>query len=150
MKHKSETKIPQKDLNSREYEKEMPHISTQDTGDMHDLDEYDDYLSRHSNQQSQNTEGYDHSQQHFNYGFFDKSSLTNVYVNAKQLSCIKKRKMRRDYLDKLMVPPRNTYLHESRHRHAMKRLRAPSGRFLTKEETEEFLKNQEVDQREDL
>jgi hypothetical protein len=32
----------------------------------------------------------------------------------------------------------------------MKRLRAPSGRFLTKEETEEFLKNQEVDQREDL
>lgn len=75
----------------------------------------------------------------YDYGFpFNDQSFQPLYVNAKQLSWIKKRKGRRDLLDSLMVSSRSNYLHESRHRHAMKRLRAPSGRFLTKEETEDF------------
>ncbi|RVD91016.1 nuclear transcription factor Y subunit [Tubulinosema ratisbonensis] len=57
-----------------------------------------------------------------------------VYVNVKQYAAIRKRKARRDYLDSLMEIQKSSYLHESRHRHAMNRLRAPSGRFLTKEE----------------
>ncbi|KAH9386382.1 uncharacterized protein NEMAJ01_1278 [Nematocida major] len=57
-----------------------------------------------------------------------------VYVNANQYQCIKKRKERRDYLDSLEKKTNAAYQHESRHKHAMKRPRAPSGRFLTKEE----------------
>lgn len=61
-------------------------------------------------------------------------SVEEVYVNIKQFEAIKKRKSRRDYLDSLMGIQKSSYLHESRHRHAMNRLRAPSGRFLTKDE----------------
>ncbi|KCZ80023.1 hypothetical protein H312_02580 [Anncaliia algerae PRA339] len=71
-----------------------------------------------------------------------------VYVNVKQYSAIKKRKARRDYLDSLMEIQKSTYLHESRHRHAMNRLRAPSGRFLTKEEMA-MLKNPKSSQNEE-
>lgn len=75
----------------------------------------------------------------YDYGIpFNDQTFQPLYVNAKQLNWIRKRKNRRDTLDSLMVILRSNYLHESRHRHAMKRLRAPSGRFLTKEETEEF------------
>ncbi|ADM11285.1 CCAAT-binding factor subunit B [Encephalitozoon intestinalis ATCC 50506] len=79
-----------------------------------------------------------------NYGAYDYSfpfsdqPFQPLYVNAKQLNWIKKRKSRRDILDTLMITNKRNYLHESRHKHAMKRLRAPSGRFLTKEETEEL------------
>ena len=66
-----------------------------------------------------------------------KPSIHEVYVNIKQYKAIKMRKARRDYLDTLMEIHRSSYLHESRHRHAMNRLRAPSGRFLTKEEMAE-------------
>lgn len=62
-----------------------------------------------------------------------------LYVNAHQFNSIRKRKMRRDFLDSITVSKNSlSYLHESRHRHAMNRLRAPSGRFLTKEEAEEM------------
>lgn len=57
-----------------------------------------------------------------------------MFINPKQIYWIRKRKLRREMLDSIMVTQNNNYLHESRHRHAMKRLRAPSGRFLTKEE----------------
>lgn len=75
----------------------------------------------------------------YEYSFpFNDQAFQPLYVNAKQLNWIKKRKARRDMLDTLMVTSKRNYLHESRHKHAMKRLRAPSGRFLTKEETEEL------------
>ncbi|KAM0672536.1 subunit B of CCAAT-binding transcription factor [Ordospora colligata] len=80
------------------------------------------------------------------YGVYDyhfpytDQSFQPMYINPKQLNWIMKRKARRDVLDSLMVANRRNYLHESRHIHAMKRLRAPSGRFLTKRETEEFIK----------
>lgn len=67
-----------------------------------------------------------------------------LYVNVKQFHAIRKRKMRRDHLDTLMKQQNSGYLHESRHRHAMNRMRAPSGRFLTKEETAK-LKNRRKD-----
>lgn len=63
-----------------------------------------------------------------------------IFINPKQLYWIKKRKIRRELLDSIMVHQNNNYMHESRHRHAMKRLRAPSGRFLTKEEMAEYKK----------
>jgi CCAAT-binding transcription factor (CBF-B/NF-YA) subunit B len=76
----------------------------------------------------------------FSPGFayiYNENSEQPLFVNVKQYSCIKKRKKRRDYLDSLAVKrPEAGYLHESRHKHAMKRPRAPSGRFLTKQEAE--------------
>jgi hypothetical protein len=71
---------------------------------------------------------------------FESQPFQPLYVNVKQLNWIKKRKARRDILDSLMISLKSNYLHESRHRHAMKRLRAPSGRFMTKEETEKFMR----------
>lgn len=65
-----------------------------------------------------------------------------VLVNPKQIYWIRKRRIRREMLDSIMVIQNANYLHESRHRHAMKRLRAPSGRFLTKEETAEIRKRE--------
>ncbi|KAM0675436.1 Transcriptional activator [Gurleya vavrai] len=66
-----------------------------------------------------------------------------LYVNLKQYDCIRKRKIRRDFLDTLMAEANQAgYLHESRHKHAMNRQRAPSGRFLTKEETEAMKRNE--------
>lgn len=72
-------------------------------------------------------------------------SSNNNYINPKQLYWIKKRKARREMLDSIMVQQSNNYMHESRHRHAMKRLRAPSGRFLTKQEMAEFKKNKSTE-----
>ena len=39
-----------------------------------------------------------------------------------------------------MLKKSEGYTQESRHKHAMNRLRAPSGRFLTKEETKKIFK----------
>ncbi|KAG0419512.1 Transcriptional activator HAP2 [Dictyocoela roeselum] len=75
--------------------------------------------------------------------YYEDAPEQPIYVNMNQYECIKKRKVRREYLDSIMEK-RTGYLHESRHRHAMNRLRAPSGRFLTKEEMQELKKNKEV------
>ena len=63
-----------------------------------------------------------------------ENTINGVMINPKQMYWISKRRARRDFLDSLMISQKNNYMHESRHRHAMKRMRAPSGRFLTKEE----------------
>lgn len=74
----------------------------------------------------------------YDYDCYVNNGEQPLYVNIKQFHCIRKRKLRRDFLDTLMKQPNTPgYLHESRHRHAMNRVRAPSGRFLTKEETAE-------------
>ena len=68
-----------------------------------------------------------------------KVSNKIIYINISQYDYIEKRKIRREYLDTLMIKKcNNNYEHESRHKHAMKRLRAPSGRFMTKWEVFEF------------
>ncbi|KAI5132466.1 hypothetical protein NEAUS07_0273 [Nematocida ausubeli] len=68
------------------------------------------------------------------YDYYGQGSEHAVFVNANQYQYIKRRKERRDYLDTLEKKTNAAYQHESRHKHAMKRPRAPSGRFLTKEE----------------
>lgn len=65
----------------------------------------------------------------------------NKNINPKQALYIERRKQRREWLNQFMERNDNKYTHESRHKHAMSRMRAPSGRFLTKKETEELLKN---------
>ena len=75
------------------------------------------------------------------------SGLANGYnyinynnINPKQIEYIKRHEKRRQYLDQFMLKKSEGYTHESRHKHAMNRLRAPSGRFLTKEETKKIFK----------
>ena len=61
-----------------------------------------------------------------------------MYVNAKQYRRIIKRRQVRAKLDQLRKVPssRKPFLHKSRHEHACRRQRGPSGRFLTKAEVE--------------
>lgn len=59
------------------------------------------------------------------------------FVNSKQYHRIIRR---REARQKLSEKARQGYVHESRHRHAKKRLRGPSGRFLSSMELEALKK----------
>lgn len=97
------------------------------------------------------------------------SNDTPLYVNAKQYQRILKRRAVRSRFESKMAKthqsgfggsirdsPLSTnsmdkkpYMHESRHKHAMRRPRGPGGRFLTAKEIAEMKAENQVDQQMD-
>merc|ERR1719174_2836060 len=84
-------------------------------------------------------------QQHFMGPIYPRMPLPSeiveeepIYVNHKQYHRILKRRAARAKLEQKGTKPkkRKAFLHESRHKHAMRRPRGPGGRFLRKEEVE--------------
>ena len=65
------------------------------------------------------------------------SAQTPLYVNAKQFERILKRRVARERIEERSVctpGSRRSYLHESRHKHTIRRPRGPGGKFLKKDE----------------
>ncbi|KAI8089005.1 CCAAT-binding transcription factor (CBF-B/NF-YA) subunit B-domain-containing protein [Halteromyces radiatus] len=75
-----------------------------------------------------------------------------LYVNPKQYHRILKRRDARLRLEELnrIAKNRKPYLHESRHKHAMRRPRGPGGRFLTQSEIAELEKKEKQQQQQNL
>ena len=71
-----------------------------------------------------------------------------TYVNAKQYRRIIKRRQVRAKLEQQRKVPnsRKPFLHKSRHDHACRRQRGPSGRFLTKDEAEALKESTKADE----